>query len=230
MFSDSLLRGVCVYSHDSPLSTLCGWIMPGVRGPCWGHSEGNFLQHGVSSAPFLSGRILEQFICRMTKMLCHSTRETSRKSELCVFCSFYSSGTASPYWYRRHITLNNTVSLCVCVCVYRCLHTDSCWSCDDAGGIPRMLWCHSGISVPAGNSEWLPSLCSCSIFSINSFILKQISFFFCSSSSFWWYSLPVRWLQLSGVSWTGTLWVYHTHTHIRHVFHLFDVTSLKPPA
>lgn len=31
--------------------------------------------------------------------------------------------------------------------------------------------------------------------------------FCCSFSSFWWSSLPVRWLQRSGASWTGTQWV-----------------------
>ena len=42
-----------------------------------------------------------------------------------------------------------------CLYVYRCVHTDSCWGRDDARGLPRVLRCHSRISVPAGNSEYL---------------------------------------------------------------------------
>lgn len=39
-------------------------------------------------------------------------------------------------------------------CVCRRLHPDRRGCRHDAGGLPRMLWSHSGVSVPAGDSQW----------------------------------------------------------------------------
>lgn len=40
-------------------------------------------------------------------------------------------------------------------CVCRRLHPDRRGCSHDAGGLPRMLWSHSGVSVSAGDSKWL---------------------------------------------------------------------------
>lgn len=40
-------------------------------------------------------------------------------------------------------------------CVCRRLHPDRRGCSHDAGGLPRMLWSHSGVSVSTGDSKWL---------------------------------------------------------------------------
>lgn len=107
---------------------------------------------------------------------------------------------------------------------YRCVHPDSSWSCDDAGGIPWMLRCHSGISVSTGNGEHFKIWRRHKFLFSHNVLYVFDGFFFDSSSSFWWSSLPVKWPQLSGVSWTKTLCVNentHTHTHSSLIIDVF---------
>lgn len=117
----------------------------------------------------LSASLGGLFISRMSIMSCHRTgkaRETSRKSitERCVDQWEGSRHTlpwlCCPLVVPRTQCYHDEPSELIydCVCVYRCVHTDSRRGCDDAGGLPRMLRCHSRISVPVGDGEYLSFL------------------------------------------------------------------------
>lgn len=175
--------GGCLCSHMVP-PVSWGRIMLGVRGQC----RGVFGGLGVSGRHFLalaaeqsrlrlslSLRIWGLFISRKPIMSCHPTgkaRETSRKSitKQCRDQWMASRYTLASHCcplvvlraQRRHTGLHFfKLFLSCCLCVYRCVHTDSCWGCDDARGLPRLLRCHSGVSVPVGDGEcpsfWLVS-------------------------------------------------------------------------
>lgn len=123
----------------------------------------------------------EPFISRMSIMACHPTgkaKETSRKSINRQYVDQWAAGTQTLLWHccplvdpRTQFRHNEphffkfSLSVFCCVCVYRCVHTNSCWGRDDACGLPRMLWCHSGIAVSAGDSEclslWLCNFHTC---------------------------------------------------------------------
>lgn len=113
----------------------------------------------------------ELFISRMSITACRPTgeaKETTRKSINRQYVDQWAAGAQTLLWHccplvylRTQFRHNeprffkSTLSVFCSVCVYRCVHTNSCWGRDDACGLPRMLWCHSGIAVSAGDSECL---------------------------------------------------------------------------
>lgn len=73
----------------------------------------------------------------------------------------------------------------------RCVYTDWCWQSGDVGWFLRLLWSCSGISVPAGFSEykclcvlswitgvvWADSYSICNLFTSSVYLLIYVDFF-----------------------------------------------------